>query len=286
VKEIVIQAPAKLNLTLDVLGKRPDGYHEMRMVMQSVDLADQLTLALGPGEGIEVTTDVRFLPTDRRNLAVKAAGALAAATGERLEGLRIHIRKQVPVCAGMAGGSADAAAVLLGLNELWGTALPVEELARIGEGVGSDVPYCVRKGTALAEGRGERLTALPAMPSCWAAIVKPSFSVSTPELFRELDGKRVRCHPDTEGMLSALDRGDLPGICRRLYNVFEEVLPLQRRRTVEEIKQVLLREGALGASMTGTGPTVFGLFDRREAAEQALAALETGYEKAAVARTM
>jgi len=266
---ITLQAPGKLNLTLDVLGRRPDGYHNMRMVMQSVNLSDTVSLTRQPGEGIELRTNVGFLPTDRRNLAVSAALAFQRHTNAQLGRLSIRIEKRLPVCAGMAGGSSDAAAVLKGLRALLGLELSEEELARIGESVGSDVPYCVLGATALAEGRGEALTPLPALPACWAVLAKPPFSVSTPELFRQLDAQKVRCRPDTQGVCAALEAGDLPGVARRLYNIFEDVLPPHRRRSVEELKQQLLRCGALGASMTGTGPTVFGLFDREDTAQGA-----------------
>ena len=270
---ITVQAPAKLNLTLDVLGRRPDGYHDMKMVMQSVKLADTLTLTVEPGEGIALSTNLGFLPLDGKNLAAAAALRLSEAAGVELGRLSIDIRKRVPVCAGMAGGSSDAAAVLRGLNELLGLGLTRPELARVGERVGSDVPYCVYGCTALAEGRGERVTALPALPHCWVVLAKPGFPVSTPELFARLDGQRVRCRPDTAGMLAALEAGDLNGVARRLFNVFEEVLPSYRRDRVRELKQVLLRAGALGASMSGTGPTVFGLFDDPGTAEAAFEAV-------------
>lgn len=258
---ITVTAPAKLNLTLDVLGRREDGYHEMKMVMQSVELCDQLTLTTGPGEGIELSTDLGFLPLDARNLAAAAALRLQEETGAEWGRLTIELRKRIPVCAGMAGGSADAAAVLRGLNELCALGLDGEQLARIGEKVGSDVPYCVMGGTALAQGRGEELTPLPALRPCWVVLAKPGFPVSTPELFALLDQQRPRCHPDTAGMIRALEEGDLPGVARRIFNVFEEILPPRKRGQVEELKGELLQLGALGAGMSGTGPTVFGLFE-------------------------
>ncbi len=272
-KTLTLSAPAKLNLTLDVLGRREDGYHEMKMVMQSVSLADRVTLTVGPGEGIGLSSDLGFLPVDRRNLAVAAALRLREAVGMDWGRLEIRLEKRVPVCAGTAGGSSDAAAVLRGLNELLGLGLTAEELAEIGEGVGSDVPYCVLGGTALAEGRGERVTPLPALPRCWAVLAKPGFPISTPELFARIDERRLRCRPDTAGVISALEEGDLPGVARRLFNVFEEVLPQRRRDRVEELKGELLRRGALGASMSGTGPTVFGLFDTEARAREAWEAL-------------
>lgn len=265
---VVVRAPAKLNLTLDVLGKREDGYHEMKMVMQSVSLADTLTLTREEGEGIFLSANLGFLPLDGRNLAFKAAQELQRSTGVKLGRLSIEMKKQIPVCAGTAGGSSDAAAVLRGLNELLGLGLSIDELAEIGKKVGSDVPYCVLGGTALAEGRGERITPLLALPACHVVMVKPDFPVSTPQLFAKLGERKVRCHPDTAGMLTAIERGDLNAVARRLYNVFEEVLPPKRRERVEELKRALLDGGALGSCMTGTGPTVFGIFDRQDLAEQ------------------
>lgn len=273
-KTLTLKAPAKLNLTLDVLGKREDGYHEMRMVMTSVSLADEVTLTIAPGEGTTLSTDLGFLPVDGRNLAVLAAERLREATGADWGKLDISLRKRIPVCAGTAGGSSDAAAVLRGLNQLAGLGLSGEELAGIGERVGADVPYCVLGGTALAEGIGEKLTPLPPLPECWAVLVKPNFSVSTPELFARIDGQRLHGRPDTAGMLEALKAGDLPGVARRLYNVFEEVLPKRRREIVEEVKSELVDRGALGACMTGTGSMVYGLYAGEEKAAQAYEALK------------
>lgn len=279
-------ARAKLNLTLDVLGKREDGYHEMRMVMTSVDLADRLTLEFNAGTGVSIRTNLGFLPGDRRNLAWAAADAFAKAVGKPVDGLSIAIDKQIPVCAGMAGGSSDAAAVLRALNAWAGEALPQEELMAAGALVGSDVPYCVLGGTALAEGRGERLTALPALPPCWVVVCKPDFSVSTPELFAQIDRVKLRRRPDTAGMLEALERRDLAGAARRMYNVFEDVLPERRRSTVAAIKNTLIQCGALGATMSGTGPTAFGLFDREEQARLAWEALRGEYRDTFLTHTV
>lgn len=268
-KTLTRPAPAKLNLTLDVQGKREDGYHEMKMVMTSVSLADAVTLTSEPGEGIVLSSNLGFLPVDGKNLAVSAALRLREATGTDWGKLTIALDKKVPVCAGMAGGSSDAAAVLMGLNELLGLGLTTEQLMDIGAKVGSDVPYCVLGCTALAQGRGELLTPLPTLPHCWAVLAKPGFPISTPELFAKIDGQKIRCRPDTDGVIAALEAGDLVGVARRLFNVFEEVLPERKRNQVEELKRELLRMGALGASMSGTGPTVFGLFDSEATAREA-----------------
>lgn len=269
-------AYAKLNLTLDILGRRPDGFHELRMVMQSIDLADQVTISPRPASGLAVTADLPYLPKGEGNIAAKAAARFFASAGLPPAGLSIDIRKQIPVCAGMAGGSSDGAAVLRVLRRLYAPDMSSRHLEEIGTLVGSDVPYCVRGGTVLAGGRGEHLTDLPSLPPCWLVVCKPSCSVSTPELFAQVKVKKLRCHPDTAGMLDALACGDLEGVARRMYNVFEDVLP-RRYGEVFEIKSALLELGAMAASMTGSGPTVFGLFRDREPAARAADALSRQY---------
>lgn len=281
-----VRAYAKLNLTLDVLGKRADGYHELRMVMQTVSLADRVRLETGTGTGLKLSADLGFLPNNEKNLAAAAALRFQEATGIDLGGVTIALQKNIPVCAGLAGGSSDGAAVLRALNRLTGADLPPAELARIGESVGSDVPYCVLGGTALAEGRGEKLTPLPPLPHCWVVLCKPDFSVPTPKLFAMLDGVKLRRRPDTAGLTAALAAGDLRGVAMRIYNVFEDVLPPQRRRTVEEIKTALIGAGALGAGMSGTGPTVFGLFDCADAAEGAWEVLRRDWKEAFLAENV
>lgn len=277
---IVTEARAKLNLTLDVLGRREDGYHDLCMVMQSVALCDTVTIEREEGgKGIKVRSDLDFLPSGRNNLAAAAAIRLCDEAWRDSDGLRIRLDKAIPVCAGMGGGSSDAAAVLRALNEAWKLGYSRERLAEIGADVGSDVPYCVLGGTALAEGRGERLTPLPALPWCFVVICKPHFSISTPELFERIDGMKISCHPDTKGMLKALERGDVLGVARRMYNVFEDVLPRNQGSTVAEIKDILLQHGALGACMSGTGPTVFGLYDDIVKAWRACYALRKSYEQ-------
>ncbi|MCI8990024.1 MAG: 4-(cytidine 5'-diphospho)-2-C-methyl-D-erythritol kinase [Lawsonibacter sp.] len=264
-----VEANAKLNLTLDVLGRRPDGYHDMRMIMQSVELADLLDITQSGSGELRVSTNLHFLPNNAKNLAAQAALRWWEAQGNASQGLDITIDKHIPVCAGMAGGSSDAAAVLRALNELEGAGLSPAQLARIGERVGSDVPYCVTGGTALAEGRGEVLTPLPPLPPCWVVLCKPEFSISTPALFAKIDSVKLRCRPDTQGVIAALEEQDLVGVARRMYNVFEDALPERQRSRVNDIKNVLIQCGALGASMSGTGPTAFGLFDSEALAREA-----------------
>lgn len=272
-------AYAKLNLTLDILGKRDDGYHDLRMVMISVSLCDQVQLTLTDREDITLATDWGFLPTDRKNIAFAAAEAFAEATGVRLNGLSIKLEKRIPVCAGTAGGSSDGAAVLRGLNKLFETGLTLEQLAKIGEKVGSDVPYCVLGGTMLAEGRGEVLTRLPEIPHCYIVMCKPGFAISTPELYHRIDSIKMRCHPDAAGLIDALERQHLPGIARRMYNVFEDALPAQRATTIREIRETLIECGALGACMTGSGSTVFGIFQNQEEAAVTAERLKAVYQE-------
>jgi len=269
--EIEEKAYGKLNLSLDVTEKRPDGYHEMVMLMQTVSVCDELTLRF---EGTTVTarSNLRYVPNDDRNLAVRAAKRYLAAVGESACGLCIEMKKSIPVGAGMGGGSADAAAVLRALDRYFGARLGRERLIELAAEIGSDVAFCLVGGTMLATGRGEELKPLPALPACRFVIVKPNFAVSTPELFRKLDSTAVRIHPDTAGLLRALDEGKLPELCRRMYNVFEDVDD-RRLRVVQEIKGRLLDGGALGAMMTGTGSAVFGVFDDAAAAESCCAAL-------------
>lgn len=281
-----IQAFAKLNLTLDILGKREDGYHDLRMVMQSITLADTLTLEENQGEGLRVSANLRFLPTGEKNLAAAAALRFWEALGREQEDLDIRIEKRIPVCAGMAGGSSDAAAVLRALNQRAGDPFSPKELARLGERVGSDVPYCVLGGTALAEGRGEVLTPLPPLPRCWVVACKPDFPISTPELFAQADRVKLRRRPDTAGLVAALEAGDLGGVARRMYNVFEDVLPARLYTRVAEIKNILIQCGALGANMSGSGPTAFGLFDRLEAAQEARSCLTQRYRDTFLCETV
>ena len=281
-----IQAFAKLNLTLDILGKREDGYHDLRMVMQSITLADTLTLEENQGEGLRVSANLRFLPTGEKNLAAAAALRFWEALGREPEDLDIRIEKRIPVCAGMAGGSSDAAAVLRALNQRAGEPFSPKELARLGERVGSDVPYCVLGGTALAEGRGEVLTPLAPLPRCWVVACKPDFPISTPELFAQADRVKLRRRPDTAGLVAALEAGDLGGVARRMYNVFEDVLPARLYTRVAEIKNILIQCGALGANMSGSGPTAFGLFDRLEAAQEARSCLTQRYRDTFLCETV
>ena len=271
-REITEKAYAKLNLSLDVTGRRADGYHDLAMLMQTVSLCDELRLRFRDDGQVRANSNLRYIPGDERNLAVRAALRYLEAAGESGQGLQIDLRKEIPVGAGMGGGSADAAAVLRGLNRLYGDRLDRRELETLAQQIGSDVAFCVAGGTALAEGRGEILTELAPMPDCWFVICKPNFSISTPELYKKLDTAPVRIHPDTAGLLAAVAAGDLKALCRRMYNVFEEIGD-RRLQTVREIKGRLLDHRALGAMMTGTGSAVFGVFEEEACARAACEAL-------------
>lgn len=267
-------AYAKLNLTLDILGKRDDGYHEMNMVMQSITLADTISITKQDTPALTLTcSNAPHLPKDESNIAIKAIRRFFEELGEETPALAIHIDKVIPTCAGMAGGSSDGAAVLRILHKMYAPTMPREKLEAIGARVGSDVPYCVRGNTALAQGRGEILTDLPPLPDCFFVICKPSFPISTPELFAQVRVKKLRCHPDTKGMIRALEAQDLEAIAHRVYNVFEDVLP-RKYEQVFDIKRKLLDLGAMTASMTGSGPTVFGLFSEKGKAQVALQVLQ------------
>lgn len=276
-REITERAWAKLNLTLDILGKRPDGFHDLKMVMQSITLHDTVRVKVGIGAGLSVQSDRSGLPEGDGNLAGKAAKAFFAAAGTDGGGVEIFLEKRIPICAGMAGGSSDAAAVLRALRDLCRPELTGEELEKIGEQVGSDVPYCVRGGTVLAEGRGERLTTLPRLPECFAVVCKPGFGISTPELFARVRAEELTGRPDTKRLIGCLTRSDLSGAAFCVKNVFEEVLPEERGKTILSIKKTLLDRGALCAAMTGSGPTVYGLFREEKPAQNAFRALKSAY---------
>ena len=271
------KAYAKLNISLDITGKLPDGYHAMRMVMQSCSLCDELEVSLTEDGGFSCQSDLPYLPTDERNLTVKAARLFMETAKITDKGVHIDVKKHIPVCAGLGGGSSDAAATLRALNRLTGAGFSRKELEKMGEGLGSDVPYCVAGGTVLAEGKGEILTPLVEIPDFHAIICKPEFPISTPELFAQVRCVGIKLRPDTQGIIQALESGDLVRIARRMYNVFEDVLP-QRYGEVFKIKDSILGHGALGAAMTGTGSAVFGLFEDETKARAAHKALRNEYK--------
>ncbi len=282
-KELTLTAPAKLNLTLDILRRRTDGYHDLKMAMISVDLRDTLTVRLREDGRILVRVPGTDLPQGENNLAGRSARVFFDEIGAA-PGAEITIEKRIPAQAGMAGGSADAAAVLRALRTLLRPALTDRELETMGERIGSDVPYCIRGGTALAEGRGERLTNWPPMPPCQIVVCKPEFGLSTPELFGRVRVEKLRTHPDHEALHAALLGKDLRAMAKLMVNVFEEVLTHQEAKTIGDIKTRLLFFGAAGAVMTGSGPTVCGLFDDGAAARRAFDALKTVYPQTFLTR--
>jgi len=270
---IRLNAMAKINLGLDVTGKRPDGYHDVRMVMQMVKLYDRIDMEKTAQPGIHVTCSFPFLPCDDRNIAYKAARLMTERYGCS-GGINIRIEKHIPVAAGMAGGSTDCAAVLAGMNRLYDLALTQQQLMKIGLELGADVPYCIMRHTALSEGIGEILTAVPPLADCHLIIAKPHISVSTKHVYQSLvlDGDTV--HPDIDGIVCALKQGSLAGVASRLGNVLETVT-VREHPVIGKIKERLVDDGALGALMSGSGPTVFGIFDDREKAESAYDSLRS-----------
>jgi len=251
-----MKAPAKINLTLDVLHKRPDGYHEVEMIMTTIDLADRIELTWLDENVIRVTSQNRFVPDDQRNLAYQAA-ILLKDRFQVQHGVQINIEKTIPVAAGLAGGSSDAAATLRGLNRLWKLGLNLDELAVLGAEIGSDVSFCVYGGTALAKGRGEIIMPLPAPPNCWVVLAKPLIGVSTADVYRRLNVEHIS-HPDTNSMIEAIRRNDFDGVCQQVGNVLEGVT-LKMYPEVAQIKEQMYRFGADAVLMSGSGPTVFAL---------------------------
>lgn len=265
-EQCIKKAYAKINLGLDVIGRLENGYHEVRMIMQTVGIYDVLTFQKIP-QGIVVTTDNGELTTDDNNLIYKAA-RLMREKYELTQGVSIHLEKNIPIAAGMAGGSTDAAATFWGINELFELGASEEELRQLGVKVGADVPYCIMGGTALAEGIGEKLTRLPAPPDCYLLVAKPEINVSTKYVYEHLDAEGVERHPDIDGMIRAIEGGSIEGVVNRLGNVLE-IVTVKKHTIIEDIKQCMLDDGAMGSLMSGSGPTVFGIFATKEDAQKA-----------------
>ena len=255
---------AKVNLTLDVLDKRPDGYHNILSIMRTVDIYDTVEISL-VNEGIELTTSLDFLPTDRGNIAYRAAEALILESGIKT-GAKIHITKNIPCGAGMGGGSADGAAVLVLLNKLLGSPVTVERLLEIGAKIGADVPFCIMCGTCIAEGIGEKLTRLSVNNTIPVVVVKPEVSISTPMMYKKLDERKIEKRPDTPAMIEALRSGDIKRVAELLYNVMEAPAT-EEHGVIGEIKEKMIKHGALGSIMTGSGSAVFGIFSSRKEAD-------------------
>ncbi len=271
-KEISVKALAKINLGLDVLRKREDGYHEVRMVMQTIHLFDRLEMIrTGTGE-IALSANLAFLPTNENNLVYKAAKLLMEEFHIK-DGLSIRLQKHIPVAAGLAGGSTDAAAALYGINRMFGLGLSKKELMERGVKIGADVPYCLMRGTALAEGIGEKLSALPPMVKCPVLIAKPQINVSTKFVYENLKLNDGIVHPDIDRLLADIRAKDLAAIASGMGNILETVT-IPHYPVIAEIKEHMLEHGAAGAMMSGSGPTVFGLFDGEEKAEAAYNAMK------------
>ncbi len=267
-----LKAYAKINLGLDVTGRLPNGYHQVKMIMQSVGICDELTLEKTP-EGLSMTADSEELPTDESNLVCKAA-RLMQETFHIPGGVRFHLKKRIPIAAGMAGGSTDAAAAMKGMNTLFRLGLPDKELMELSVSVGADVPYCILGGTALAEGIGEKLTPLPSPPACQVLVIKPDIGVSTKYVYEHLDAAGSLSHPDIDGMVNALKECSLQGILDRMGNVLETVT-VPAYPVIRDIKEKMLSAGAAGSLMSGSGPTVFGIFTDQERAQHAFDTLKT-----------
>lgn len=264
---IELKALGKINLGLDVLGRRENGYHDVRMVMQTLYLYDNVTLIKKEEPGIEIESNLYFLPKDSGNIAWKAANLLM----EEFNipgGIKIILNKYIPVAAGMAGGSSNAAAVLYGMNKMYKLGLSQQELMDRGVKLGADVPYCIMRGTVLAEGIGEILSPLPPMPKCQILIAKPPVSVSTKAIYEAIDSKEIEDHPDIDGIIEGLKKQDLNKIASSMGNVLEKVT-IDMHPEIAQIKDCMLENGALGAMMSGSGPTVFGIFRSRRAAQEA-----------------
>lgn len=281
-QQMTIPTYAKINLSLDVVGKRENGYHDLKMVMQSVSLHDDVTVERTGGTELSLTCNVPYVPCNESNIAAKAALRFFEALGKR-EGLRIHLEKHIPMAAGLAGGSGNGAGVLLALNEMYSRPFSQERLREIGLTVGADVPFCLLGGTALAEGLGEVLTPLPPLPDCSILLVKPQFNISTVRVFTQLNWRAVRYHPDTAGLIRQLKAGAVGSTARHMYNVLETVTATEHPE-IYAIKSQMIDLGAEGSIMSGSGPTVFGIFTDEQKAQAALSRFSQQYEQCFLCR--
>lgn len=274
---------AKINLTLDVLNKRDDGYHDLKSVMQSISIRDDIEIDVDTDADWMLSCSMEGIPENSTNLAWKAAEVFYAVTGLKTSGLAIRIHKRIPTEAGLGGGSADAAAVLRALNQHYGNPLSILALAEVGAQVGSDVPFCVLCGTAMVEGRGERLRKLPDLPDCFFVVCKPDFSSSTPELYRKLDASVIARRPDNQAMESALLAGDLQKIADNIWNVFDPIVT-QEHLELNYIKSIFNSYGAIAFQMTGSGSAVFGIVTEFEHAAVICNMLKDNYPQVYIAK--
>ena len=276
---------AKINLTLDVLGKRPDGYHDLQSVMQTISIRDDVEIDIGTGKPWCLKCDKEDIPTDETNLAWKAAKLYLDTMGKDPDGLEIRITKRIPTQAGLGGGSADAAAVLRALNRHYGEPLSIWALAELGAQVGSDVPFCTLCGTAMVEGRGERLRKLPDLPECFFVVCKPDFSASTPELYKKLDETVIPKHPDNQAMESALLAGDLGKVAEQVFNVFDPVVTAEHLE-MNYIKSIFNSYGAVAYQMTGSGSALFAIMPSFEYAAVVCNMLKDNYPMVYIAKAV
>ena len=269
---IKLKAYGKINLGLDVVRKREDGYHEVRMIMQTVNVFDRIEIRKTKNPDIKIKTNLYYLPTNEDNLVYKSAKLLIDEF-KITQGVAIDLKKYIPVAAGMGGGSSDAAAVLYGMNRMFHLGLSIDELMKRGVKLGADVPYCLLRGTVIAEGIGEKLTPLPPLPACSIIIAKPDLSVSTKAVYGKLNANELKSHPDIDGMVEAIKENDLYGVASRLENVLETVT-IPDYPIIKELKEFMLEHNALNALMSGSGPTVFGLYDDEKVARKAFELLK------------
>lgn len=273
--QISLKSRAKINITLDVIGKRPNGYHDLSMIMQTVNLYDMLYVRKMHAPGIKLRTNLSWLPNDAGNIVYQAA-KLFKETYNIKTGIFMELNKKIPVAAGLAGGSSNAAAALIGLNSLFETQLDQQQLMELGVKLGADVPYCILGGTALAEGIGDVLTPLKPMPDCYVLIAKPKINVSTATVFKSLDLSKIDRRPDNNLVIEAINRGDINGVANNMCNVLETVTQ-RKYPVIGEIKQVMLQYGAQGAIMSGSGPTVFGIYHSKDKAHKTAYKLKLAY---------
>ncbi|MEG1846944.1 MAG: 4-(cytidine 5'-diphospho)-2-C-methyl-D-erythritol kinase [Lachnospiraceae bacterium] len=266
-EEVKLKARAKINLGLDVIKRREDGYHEVKMIMQTVDIYDSLSIRRTDKPGIFIRANLKNVPTDERNLIYKAA-ALFMKTYPIQGGVSIHLKKMIPIAAGMAGGSADAAATFVGMNQLLHLEIAEEQLRSLAVSIGADVPYCIMGGTALSEGIGERLTPLPQPPSCYLVIAKPNIYVSTRYVYEHLHANEITDHPDIDAIITAIKEQNLVHMAAHMENVLERVTAVEHP-IIETLKSRMVSAGAIRALMSGSGPTVFGIFETKEMAQRA-----------------
>lgn len=279
-----IKAYAKINIVLDVVGKREDGYHLLKMIMQNIDLYDEIEVVKAKEEGIKITCNKYFVPTDERNLAYKAA-KLFMDTYNIKSGVKIDIKKNIPVSAGLAGGSTDCAAVLKTMNKVFDVNASEEELMKLGVKLGADVPYCIKGGTALCEGIGEEITPLKPFKNQILVLVKPAFGVSTKEVYKAFDITKVRIHPDTEKIIENMSKNNITYVAKNMKNLLENVT-LRKHRLIYNLKEEMIKHGSIGTMMSGSGPTVFAFFDDMLKAQRCYDEMKSRFEETFITRTI